>query len=633
MIKRNQILIMVFAIIFILLFLRLIQLQIVEKEKFSDLAIENAAKTVPTPAPRGIIYDRHGKVMVENRPIFSVQVLPYILSSKTEKKRQEILTSLSELLGEKVEFKVSASSPLIVRDNIPLETAVRIEERKRELEGVVVSFRPVRLYPHGSTASHVLGYVGEIEAKELEKLREKGYRLRDIIGKDGIEKIYDREIRGIDGGKKIEVDVYGTPLRILESLEPIPGADVKLTIDLEMQQAVEEALGKQEGAVIVLDPRSGEVLALASYPNFDPNIFADPLQNWKWREIKQKKHPFMNRSLAIYPPGSIFKVVTLTAALEEGLAKPDEIINCPGYYRVNNRIAKCWLEGGHGPITVMESLVWSCDVVFYELGRRVGPDLLAKYAAAFGLGSRTNIDLPQEKKGTVPTRDWKEKYMREPWYEGDSINYGIGQGFVQVTPLQMAILFGSIASGKILKPYLVAEIKDKDRGILYKGKSQIIAPVPLSSKNLKLVRDALREVIRRGTGVAARVAGIPAAGKTGTAENPGKAHAWFVCYAPYHDPEIVITVFVAHGGHGDRAAAYVARDILEWYKKHRLPQHFPESAGYPEEEVYEGQYIMRGNIKVPYRRRATSPSLPEIFSEEELKIIEKYDKVLKSEGE
>ncbi len=613
MLKKNNILAIFFSIIFVLFFLRLIHLQIAERNKFVELAMENAAKTVIEPAPRGIIYDRFGKVLVENRPVFSVHVLPYVLSSKSKQERERILGELGKILGEEVKFKVSATEPLIVKDNISLKTAIRVEERKRELEGVVVSSHPVRFYQYGSLASHMLGHVGEIEAFELERLKRKGYRLGDYVGKDGVEKIYDGLIRGIDGGKKIEVDVHGTPTRFLESLEPVSGSDMKLTIDLRLQQAVEETLAGKEGAAVVMDVRSGEILAMASYPNYDPNIFANPLENWKWKELNQEKHPFMNRALAIYPPGSIFKIITLTAALEEGLAKPDEVINCPGYYQVNNRTAKCWLEGGHGPVTVREGLVWSCDVVFYELGKRVGPDLLAKYARKYGLGSRTGIDLPQEKKGSIPTKAWKEKYLKEPWYDGDSINYGIGQGFVQVTPLQMASVYASIATGKIVKPYVVAEIIDKDGEVIYQGKPEVVGKVPLSENNLDLVRGALKEVVDRGTGVAVRFAGVPAAGKTGTAENPGKAHAWFACYAPEDDPEIVIAAFIAHGEHGDRASAYIARDILRWYKKYRLKKEYVI-------KPFQGQYILHGNIRVPYRpRRETSESTGEAGLHEEIR--------------
>ncbi|MDD5594105.1 MAG: penicillin-binding protein 2 [Candidatus Margulisbacteria bacterium] len=570
--KKNNVLLLAIGAAFVILLLRLFQLQVVEGARYRKMAAENAAKTVLAPAPRGIIYDRNGRVMVANRPIFSVQVLPELLASADTGKRDRILNKLGELLGEKIEVKVSAGRPIIVKNNIPPEVAVRIEEQKAALEGVVVSVMPVRYYPHGSVASHLLGYVGEIEADDLKRLKGEGYRLGDSVGKDGVEKLYDRLIRGIDGGKKIEVDAFGTPIRLLESLDPVPGADVKLTIDLDLQLAAEKALQGKNGAVVILDPNSGEVLALVSHPGYDPNLFINPLDKSKWWALTSKSHPFMNRALAIYPPGSIFKVVTMSAALTENLAKTDEIFNCPGFYKINNRYASCWKTTGHGRLTLLEGLTQSCDVVFYELGRRLGADRLAAYAKNYGLGERTGIDLPQEKKGLIPTTEWKKKIWGESWYDGDSINYGIGQGFVQVTPLQMAAVYGTIAVGKRMKPYVVQEIKGRDGELLYQGKQEELGRAPVAWNTLSAIRSALKEVVARATGIAARVPGIPAAGKTGTAENPGLPHAWFLCYAPVDEPKIVIASFVEHGQHGDRSAAYVARDILTWYRDNRLPE-------------------------------------------------------------
>ena len=591
---KNKHLIIALMVVFSLLFLRLIQLQVSEREKYNLLANENAAKTVSEPAPRGIIYDSFGKVLVENQPSFSIHVLPYVLFNKEKGEQDRILKLLSSLLGQQIDLRVTASEPIIIQENVSKEVAVRIEEQKSRLPGVIVTSRPVRLYPHNSSAAHLLGYVGEIEARELERLKKRGYRLGDVIGKAGVEKIYDQQLRGSAGGKKVEVDVYGTPIRILESLEPKAGADMQLTVDLALQKAAEEALGKQEGAVVVLDVVSGGVLALSSYPNYNPNIFISPAERKKWKALTYAKHPFMNRALAIYPPASIFKVVTLTAALEEGIARPDEIINCNGVYKINQRLAKCWLERGHGAISVKEGLVWSCDVVFYELGRRLGPEILARYASKFGLGLRTGIDLPQEKLGTVPDRSWKRKYLKQPWYAGDSINYSIGQGFLEVTPLQMASMYAALATGKMMKPYLVSKIKNKQGELIYQGSPKVKYHLPISDKNLEIIQQSLRAVVKRGTGVAVRASGLPAAGKTGTAENSGKAHAWFISYAPYDDPKIVVAAFVAHGEHGDKASAYVARDVLRWYRENRLKKEYPQ-------EKFSGQYIIQGGRKVPYR--------------------------------
>jgi len=345
---------------------------------------------------------------------------------------------------------------------------------------------------------------------------------------------------------------------------------MQTTLDINLQMAVEKALGAKAGAVVVMNPKTGEILALTSHPNYDPNLFVKPMEKGAWASLKSAYHPFMNRALAIYPPGSTFKVVTLTAALEGNYAKSQEMFSCPGYYRINNRIAKCWKETGHWAINIVEGLVQSCDVVFYQLGMRIGPDELTSYAERFGLGSRTGIDLPQEKKGLVPTKSWKKEALHEPWYEGESMNYGIGQGYVQVTPIQMAGVYAGIATGYIPKPFIVTEITDRNGNKITEGKTRIAYKVPLSKENLQIIRTALQEVVKRATGIVAKVEGIAAAGKTGTAENPGLPHAWFICYAPVEKPEIVIVAFVEHGQHGDQASASVARDILTWYRDNRL---------------------------------------------------------------
>jgi len=555
-IDKIKVVIGIIILVFLLLFLRLFQLQVLEGTKFQKLAEENAAKTIPSLAPRGIIYDRYGRILAENRPVFFVQIMPHLLD-KDLKLKERVLSRLENLLKQKIDYQVSAVQPVIIKENIPLETVVRIEEQKEELKGVVVGSCPLRFYPFGTAASHLLGYVGEIEADELKRLKEKGYQLGDIVGKDGIEKYYEEELKGSNGGQKVEVDVYGKPVRLLESFDPIAGSDLKLTIDLDLQIAAEKALGNREGAVVILDPKTGEILALVSHPNYDPNRV--------WEALKHGRHPFMNRALATYPPGSIFKVVTLTAALEEKLTHPGEVFYCPGYYLIGQRKARCWKESGHGHLTVEEGLVQSCDVVFYELGRRLGPERLARYARFYGLGERLGIDLPQEKRGLVPTEEWKRQVLREPWYEGDSINYGIGQGFLQVTPLQMAAVYGAVATGKRVKPFLVSEIRKHNGQVIYQVSSSKGEPLPFAKETLEVLRKALKAVVDRGTGIAARMTEVSVSGKTGTAQNPGLPHAWFLCYAPSEAPEIAIASFVAHGEHGDRAAAYVARDILKFY--------------------------------------------------------------------
>lgn len=589
--------------VFVAIILRLFILQVVEGRKYLYLAEENAAKVIPILAPRGIIYDRTGKVLVSNKAVFAVYVLQSSLPSALLE-RQQIIDRLSEIIQippQKIEEQIAKKQyqpfePVLIKDHLALETVTKLEERGSEMHGVVVRYRPVRYYPHGNLAAHVLGYVGEIESSELMRWSGRGYKLGDYIGKDGVERFYDRYLRGIDGGQKVEVDVYGKPVRVVSASDPIPGSDVKLTIDLELQKAVEEALADFHGASVVLDPRTGEILAMASRPVYDPKIFTEPIDKQTWDRIDKKNHPFMNRAISIYPPGSTFKVVTLSAALEEGVMVGDEVTDCHGFYRLGSRLARCWLEMGHGKVDVLEGLVWSCDVVFYELGLKLGVDLMGKYARLYGLGRASGVDLPAEKDGLIPTKDWKKRRYREAWYRGDNLNMAIGQGFIQQTPLQLAQCYATLARGERFKPHVVFKIISRDGRVVLDNQPERVAEVPVSQQNLLKIKEALKQVVKRATGVAAYVPGFPAAGKTGTAENPGLPHAWFVCFAPYDEPEIVVANFIEHGEHGDKAPARVAGKILRWYKENRLQRKYKE-------EPYKGQYIMHGEYAEPYRLR------------------------------
>jgi penicillin-binding protein 2 len=547
---------------FLLLFFRLFWLQVVEGPAYIHLAQRNAARVIPVIAQRGIIYDRCHKPVVTNRVNFGIYLLPHLINANN---REIILTAVSRLTAvpvSEIEALLEAKKsrpfePVLVKDNLPLRVVSHIEEKIGSLNAIAVRAQPVRDYCYGNTAAQVLGYVGEIDADELEVYRNEGYKLGDGIGKMGLEKLYDKYLRGEDGGQKLEIDVYGTPVRVIESKDPVPGNDLEITIDIELQREVERLLAGKNGGVVVLDLLSGEVLAVASSPSFDPQkIF--PF-------LKDRRHPFMNRCISVYPSGSIFKPVTFISVLEEGLASLREVFFCPGFYMLGDHRANCWKTSGHGRIDLFEGLVWSCDVVYYEMGRRAGPSLLSKYARLFGLGQETGIDLLQEKPGLVPDEVWKQRVLKEKWYPGDSINFGIGQGYLQVSPLQMSVLYGALATGEKLRPFIVRSIKGPEGKILLENKTKK-ERLPLREEVLKTAREALRAVVARGTGRVANVEGMPAAGKTGTAENPGLPHAWFICYEPFDKPEIVIAAFVEHGQHGDQVTASIARGILEWYR-------------------------------------------------------------------
>jgi len=590
---RGRTFIIILIILILVLIARLWQLQIIEGRGYGKLSKDNAARIIRIIAPRGLIYDREKRLLVGNRAVFSVYILQ---NSLKEAKVEDVVSKLSSMVGvsrEKIFDLLDAgkshpSEPILVRDDLSLSTVSILEEEKSNLPGVAVTYRPVRTYPYGRLAAHLLGYVGETTKDELEKL--EGYKLGDLIGKEGVEKTYDKYLRGIDGGQQIEVDVYGQPTRIAGSSDPIQGKNVILTIDLELQKVVDDSLEGKEGAVVVLDPRNGEILALSSKPNFDPSIFAGPMDRYEWLRMDSAGHPFMNRALSVYPPGSTFKVVTLSSILQENKFSLSELINCTGEFVLGNRMAKCWREGGHGRLNILEGLVWSCDVVFYTLGLAAGPALMSKYSDEYGLGSKTGVDLPGEMDGFVPTESWKQKTFKIPWVKGDSINMAIGQGFLQVTPIQMANVYATIATGERYRPFIVKACIDRDGKAVFSTKPEKIGVSPLSKENQEILKRTLREVVRRGTGVAARVAGLPAAGKTGTAENPEEPHAWFMCYAPYTTPEVVSVSFVAHGEHGDRVTAYIARDVLTWYKENKFKGEIVEEDEFPEQYIVHGAY-------------------------------------------
>ena len=566
--------------LFFILAARLWYLQIVKSQAYYRLAQLNAAHTMPVIAPRGVIYDRYGRLLVGNKAIFTA----YIIQSEI-KDKEILLDRVSRLLGvpkdaiiKKLREKRSRPfDPILIKDDISLETVAKLEEHKQSLAGLVVNTKPVRVYPGKTLAAHVLGYIGEVTSDDIERSGSSDMRSGDLIGKSGVEKIYDQYLRGINGGQRMEIESYGKPTSVRGFSDPQPGKNLTLSLDLELQKSSEAALGQNPGCVIVLDPSNGQVLSLASYPNYDPNIFSSPVEDSAWKALQKKSHPFLNRGLSAYPSGSVFKVVTLSAALENNLSNPSEYFVCPGYFKLGGRIAKCWKAAGHGHLSLLEGLVQSCDVVFYKLGLRIGPDILHDFAIKFGLGQRTGIDLPAEAYGIVPSSEWKKKVFKESWYPGDSINFAIGQGFLWVTPLQMANLYALIANGtERFEPHVIMSINDRSGEELFSYRPKVIGNIPVSEKNLGYIKQALHDVVSRGTARSVNIASFEAAGKTGTAENPkGPAHAWFICYSPYKDSKIVVAAFVEHGQHGDQVTAQIAKKVLSWYYENRVKKSPP----------------------------------------------------------
>ncbi len=515
------------------------------------LSQKNSIKLVRLQAPRGEVMDRNGEVLIGNRPCFN------ILTFRSKEREDAGWDKLFSALGEK---KKAANLPLgkfsPVKKDATREEISRIEERKADLPEVSIEVQPKRHYPHGKTASHILGYVGEITDVELQHLSQEGYRAGDTIGKSGVEKSFEEHLRGKDGGKQVIVNACGYQVDVLGCKEPLAGNDLRLTIDYRIQEIVEDVIGRKRGSIIVMDPRNGEILGLVSQPGFDPNIFTRRISTTEWRKLNAGGSAiFTNRAIqGEYPPGSTFKLIVAIAALEEGLIGTDEVFVCKGSYQVGNRTFRCWKKGGHGQLNIIEGIVHSCDVFFYQLGERVGVERIALYARKLGLGSSTGIDLPGERSGLTPTPQWKRKKNGVSWYPGDTVNMSIGQGFVLTTPIQMANAYSTFANGGTLyRPH-----------VLKGATPEIIRELNLKPLTKKVLREAFTSVVSRGTGHKAKVAGVEVAGKTGTSENPhGADHAWFIGFAPAHSPSVCVCVMLENAGHGSSQAAPLCGKIIK----------------------------------------------------------------------
>lgn len=573
-------------VMFFLLLSRLWYLQVVDTENLLDQSENNRLRFVPVAAPRGAILDRNGKVLVSNTPSFSVAVIP-----KDVKNRDQLVGDLARYLkldANEIQEKWNKGQgrakyyPLVVASGITRDQMEFLEENRLALSGVNIEMKPVRAYPNGQLASHLLGYLGEVSEDELGTDRYKDYNAGDYTGKSGIERSWENFLHGTDGGRQIEVDARGRFLRTVEETASNVGNSVVLTIDLDMQKAAEEAFGDQAGAAVAMDVNTGEVLAFASNPGFDPALFTGRLPADKWKEyLEDKRHPLENKALkGMYPPGSTFKIITAIAGLEEGLIDEHSSVECPGYYKFGNSTFKCWDKKGHGHVELRKALRESCDVYFYKLAERLGVDRIAAYAKRFGLGSTMGVGLENEKPGVIPTEQWKKKRFGTKWFQGETLSVGIGQGYVLATPIQLASMIATVASdGVMYQPHLVRRVIDLDGKPVKEYQPQVVGKVGLKPSTLRLVKEGLFAVVNEphGTGAMARVAEIKVAGKTGSSQvvkmrdSKGQVpyqfrdHALFVAFAPYEKPEVAVAVIVEHGEHGGSAAAPIAGRLLKAY--------------------------------------------------------------------
>jgi penicillin-binding protein 2 len=584
---RARWLYLILAFSFLGLVSRLLFLQVFSGDRYTFLSENNRVRLKRVAGTRGMIFDRQGQLLVDSRPSFDFIFVPEdsrdprstlrLLGRYLKRDEAELLKIFEEGKGR------AAFDEMVLGRDIDWSAVVAVETHQLDLPGVSLRTRPRRSYVDGPMAAHVLGYLGEINQKQLKGLKEQGYVVGDEMGQYGLERRWEELLRGQSGGQQVEVDALGRRVRVLHEVADVPGYTVHLTLHRELQAAAYEALKGKEGTIVAIDVSSGAVLALASTPAFDPNIFARGIKSEEWSGlIKDKLRPLNNRATqGQYPPGSTFKIVMAIAALEEGVVNPDSAIQDPGFFPFGNRQFRDWKKGGHGSVNLHRAIVESCDTYFYQLGPKLGVDRIAKWSRAFGLGEKTGIALDDERPGIIPDTEWKQKRFRQPWFPGETISVAIGQGYVTVTPLQLANMMAAVANGgKLYRPYLVAKVESLDGATVREYGPELIRSIALKPETLSRVHKALADVVHGsgGTGRAARSPVIPAAGKTGTAqviEMKGaylkseqlsyfnRDHAWFVAYAPLDKPQVAVAVLVEHGGHGGEAAAPMAKKVFE----------------------------------------------------------------------
>lgn len=561
-------------------------LQIKDGEYYRGLSENNRTRTVPLEAARGLIYDRNGLLLAHNVPTFNLYVMLEDVRDRPALIRR--LAGLSGLDEARLQKKLLGRAGLVkVKHGLTLREAAIIEGHRLDLPGVAIQPESQRNYPAGSVAAHLVGYVGEVSEAQLATQEFADLRQGNTIGQYGIERTYDRFIRGREGQKLVEVDAMGREKRTVEVRQPEAGNDLYLTIDLRLQEVAEDLLGAEAGAIVALDPTSGEVLALASHPTFDPNVLSRDLTPKQWAQIVQDEgRPLTNRATqGQYPPGSTFKIVMAAAALETNTVTPVTKIACGGGYQFGRRVYRDWKKGGHGVMDLHRALVDSCDVFFYTVGQRLGIDRIATYADEFGLGRLTGIELPSERTGLVPSEAWKENSRGVPWLPGETISASIGQGYVSVTPIQMAHVIATVANdGVSFRPHVVRAITERATGRVQEFPRVSDGRLSVKPETLELIRHALEGVVTQGTARRAHSALVSIAGKTGTAQTvslrPGheneavpkklRDHAWFVSYAPVDEPRIAVAILVEHMGHGGSAAAPLAKEMIEAYVRLRM---------------------------------------------------------------
>ncbi len=589
--------------VFAIFVLRLFQLQIVEGEALQKRSEQNSVRTVRLEAPRGDILDREGRLLATTRPAYELQVIPngLVEPETTFAALARLIETDPVLLQDRVGVRKGAErfQPVSLMDDLDFDRLARVETHRYALPGVVTDVQPRRHYVEGALAAHLMGLIGEIDAKQLEKKARQGYRPGDVIGQAGLEARLESHLRGRAGGRNVVVDVAGREVEVLDEVSAVPGGKAVLALDLDLQREAEAAFldvpdgePPKMGAVVALDVQTGDVLVMLSRPAYDPNAFAGGIDSETWNALTGDEwKPLQNRAIQNhFPPGSIHKPILAAALLADGIVTPQTRVFCPGYFRHGRRTYRCWKRGGHGWVDIHNAIKQSCDVFFYTNGVKLGIDRLAHYARAFGLGHRTGIGLANEAPGLIPSTEWKKRRFGVVWYPGETVSASIGQGYNLYTPLQLAVAYAALANGgKVLRPRLLLRLEDQRGTVVEEFPPEVRGEVPVPPEQLEVVRRGLTAVVEEqgGTGRRARVPGVRVAGKTGTAQvvrlehTEGledeeipiryRDHGWFGAFAPADAPEIAVAVFVEHGLHGSSAAAPVAQRILARYFEKKAP--------------------------------------------------------------
>jgi penicillin-binding protein 2 len=585
--RRLRGLAVVILVSLFLLLARTWHLQVMSGDYFLRLSENNRLRQLRIKSLRGKVLDRHGRVLADNRAAYTLMAVPEDLPS------EDVLHGLLERLDLETEpaalqalKSAAAFQPVLIQRDLPRDRVAYFAEHRMDFPGLFLEVEPLRSYPYHRLAAHLLGYLGEISESQLQHRGNENYQPGDLLGQYGLERTYETILRGIPGVRQVEVDTFGRETQLISEQSPIPGVNLVLTLDLHLQQLAEQLLEEHTGSIVALDPRNGQILALASSPAFDPNTFATHLSEATWTALaSDPRHPLHNRVIqGQYPPGSIFKIITALAALEEGVVTPYTTVCCPGHYVYGHRIYRDWKPSGHSCVSLHQALVQSCDVYFYHVGQELGVDRIARYARAFGLGQASGFVPDAEKDGLIPSTEWKRRVRGQSWYGGETLSVSIGQGYILTTPLQVANLLATLANGGTLyQPYVILRQERVDGTVLKQMAPRVLRQLHLQPEHIAWVKQGLWGVVHdpKGTGKAARHEHIAIAGKTGTAQvvrlprhvdgrkfqeqlpEQQRDHAWFAAFAPVEDPRIAVVVMIEHAGQGGSNFASLAKTIIQ----------------------------------------------------------------------